>query len=84
MLILYTSVWPPFCNSNFVFPSLWFFLTSTVHKFPDISGGHDLVGAQIVSKLATNGHDNGHDKVGKCRNNAHLDERRKMFFNVTN
>lgn len=48
------------------------YLTSTVHKFPDISSGHDLIGAQIVSKLASNGHNDGHDKVGKCRNYPNL------------
>jgi len=48
------------------------FLTSTVHKFPDVSGGHDLVGAQIIRNVATDGHDNGHDEVGECRNYAHL------------
>lgn len=65
----------PFCN-----PSFCPFLTSTVHKLPDVSGGHDLVGSQVVSKLATNGHDDGHDEVGKCGNYAHLDEREiKMY-----
>lgn len=48
------------------------YLTSTVHKFPNISSSHDLIGAQIVSKLASNGHDDGHDKVGKCRNYPNL------------
>lgn len=48
------------------------FLTSTIHEFTDISGGHDLIGAQIVSNLATNGHNDGHDKVGKCRNYPNL------------
>lgn len=55
-----------------------FFLTSTVHKFPDISGGHYMVATQIVGKLTTDGHNNGHDKVGKCRNYAHLDERERQ------
>lgn len=67
------------CKSSYAFPSFWPFLTSTVHKFPDVSGGHDLVGAQIVSDLATNGHDNGHDKVRKCRNYAHL-AREKIYI----
>lgn len=75
-----TSKRSPFCISNFAFPSFWPFLTSTVHQFPDISGGHDLVGAQIVSDLATNGHDDGHDEVRKCRNYAHLDKRANSFL----
>lgn len=79
-----TSTCSPFCYFNFAFPSFWPFLTSTVHKFPDVSSGHDLVGAQIVSKLASNGHDNGHDEVGKCGNYAHLDEGEwKKYFYVT-
>lgn len=48
------------------------FLTSTVHKFTDIGCGHDLIGAQIVSNLTANGHNDGHDKVGKCRNYPNL------------
>lgn len=42
-----------------------------------------MIGAQIVSNLATYGHDDGHDEVGKCRNYAHLDEREKLYFYVT-
>lgn len=78
-----TAMCSPLCSSNFAFPSFWRFLTSAVHKFPDVRGGHDLVGAQIVSNLATNGHDDGHDEVGKCGNYAHLYERKKIYFYVT-
>lgn len=48
------------------------FLTSAIHEFTDISGGHYLIGAQIISNLATDGHNDGHDKVGKCRNDPNL------------
>lgn len=70
----------PFCDSNFAFLSFWPFLTSTVHKFPDIGCGHDLVGAQIISELATYGHDNGHDEVGKCWNDAHLEKEKENII----
>lgn len=75
-----TSECSAFWHYNSAFPSLCSFLTSTVHKFSDVSGGHDLVAAQIVSNLAPDGHDDGHDEVGKCRNYAHLDEREKIYF----
>ena len=39
-----------------------------------------MVGAQIVSDLATDGHDDGHDEVRKCRNDAHLDERERHVY----
>lgn len=43
-------------------------LTSTVHHFPDISCGHDVVGAQVISNLPSNGHNDSHHKVGEGRN----------------
>lgn len=52
-------------------------LTSTVHKFPDVGRGHDLVGAEIVGKLATDGNNDGHNQMGKCGQYAHLEEREK-------
>ena len=34
-----------------------------------------MVRAQIISKLATDGHDDSHNQMGKCRNYADLDMR---------
>lgn len=48
------------------------FLTSAVHHFPDVSGGHDVVGAQVISNLPPNGHNDGHHEVGKSRKDSDL------------
>lgn len=66
------SVW-----KHSAFPLFWCSLTSTVHKFPDMGGGHDLVGAEIVGKLATDGDNDGHNQMGKCGQYAHLEERER-------
>lgn len=47
-------------------------LTSAVHEFPDVSGCHDVIGTKIVSNLAANRHNYGHDQMGKCRDYANL------------
>lgn len=50
------------------------FLTSAVHHFPHVSGGHDVVGAQVISNLPSNGHNDSHHKVGKSRKYSYLEE----------
>lgn len=52
------------------------FLTSAVHHFTDISGGHDVVGAQVISNLPSNGYNDSHHKVGKSRKYSYLEERK--------
>lgn len=36
-----------------------------------------MVGSQIVSNLATNGHNDGHNQMRKSRHYPHLDENKK-------
>lgn len=66
-----------FLPFTFVFPWFWCSLTSTVHKFSDVGGGQDLVAAEIVSKLATDGDNDGHNQMGKCGQYTHLEERER-------
>lgn len=50
-------------------------LTSTVHDFPDSSGGQDVPAAQVVGQLATDGHDDGHHQMRQGREYANLQDR---------
>lgn len=66
------------CHINNIDP----FLTSAVHHFPDVSGGHDVVGAQVISNLPSNGHDDSHHKVRKSRKYSYLEERKTSIYIV--
>lgn len=47
-------------------------LTSTVHDFPDSGSCQDVLAAQVVGQLATDGHDDGHHQMGEGRQYADL------------
>lgn len=64
------------CHINNIDP----FLTSAVHHFPDVSGGHDVVGAQVISNLPSDGHDDSHHKVRKSRKYSYLEERKNKHL----
>lgn len=48
------------------------FLTSTVHDFPYGGSRQDVLAAQVVSQLATDGHDDGHHQMRQGRQYANL------------
>lgn len=47
-------------------------LTSTVHEFPDVGGGHQVVSPQVVGQLAANRHNDRHDQMGQSGHHPHL------------
>lgn len=51
-------------------------LTSTIHELPDVGGGHQVVGSQVVCQLASNRHDDCHHQMGQSWHHAHLTEGR--------
>lgn len=52
---------------NFWFHPRFRLLTSAVHDFPDSGSCQDVLAAQVVGQLATNGHNDGHHQVGEGR-----------------
>lgn len=55
-------------------------LTSAVHDFAHRGGGHDVVGAQVVGQLPTQGDDDGHDQVRERRHDSHLRGRANQTY----
>lgn len=49
-------------------------LTPAVHELSHVGRGHYVTTAQKISDLASNGYDDGHDKVRKRRHQPHLGE----------
>lgn len=50
-------------------------LTSTVHHLPDVGGGHQIVGSQVICQLASNRHDDCHHQMGQSWHHAHLKDK---------
>lgn len=56
-------------------------LTSTVHDFPDVGSGQDVLAAQVVGQLAADGHNDGHHQVGQSRQYADLQPQTEIVSN---
>lgn len=56
-------------------------LTSTVHDFPDVGSGQDVLAAQVVGQLAADGHNDGHHQVGQGRQYANLQPQTENLSN---
>lgn len=74
-MLLFSCFDSPSPSSNY-HPALFDTLTSTIHELPDVGGGHQVVGSQVVCQLASDRHDDCHHQMGQSWHHAHLKEER--------